>query len=381
MVEKRSAQTYRAQHIGEDVVAHFAPALFYQILNRGMTGTFNVLISGAVKPEANPAARESRKRASGNSRRLAGRCAETGTGILHLLAIRAMLKIIWGRTMHALNTSAAPAHLSRAQPDFAAIKAKQQATWASGDFSVIGTTLQLVGESLAEAIDIRAGERVLDVAAGNGNATLAAARRFARVTSTDYVPALLERGRERADAERADVVFKVADAEDLPFDDACFDVVLSTFGAMFTPDHTRPAREMLRVVRDGGRIGLANWTPEGSIGQLFKVIGAYVPPPAGMQSPALWGTEPQLVALSGCEAVDIRCERKLFNFRYRSSMHWIQVFRDFYGPTHRAFAALEPARQIELEGEIVHLLERMNVAGPSSLVVPSEYLEVVILKR
>ncbi|MFM0322011.1 class I SAM-dependent methyltransferase [Caballeronia glebae] len=283
--------------------------------------------------------------------------------------------------MHALNTSAVCGEQTEAQPDFAAIKARQQATWASGDFAVIGTTLQIVGEMLAEAIDVRAGERVLDVAAGNGNATLAAARRFAHVTSTDYVPALLEKGRARAQAEGLAVDFKVADAENLPFDDGSFDVVLSTYGAMFTPDHTRPASEMLRVAKRGGRIGMANWTPEGFIGQLFKIIGAYVPPPAGLQSPALWGTEPHLVALFGAEAADIRCIRKYFNMRYESSAHWLQVFRDFYGPVHRAFAALDPAKQADLEREITGLLERCNVAGASSLVVPSEYMEVVIVKR
>ena len=267
------------------------------------------------------------------------------------------------------------------QPDFAAIKAKQQATWASGDFAVIGTTLQIVGESLAEAVDVRAGEDVLDVAAGNGNATLAAARRFARVTSTDYVPALLEKGKARADAEGLDVSFQVADAENLPFPDASFDVVLSTYGAMFTPDHAKPATEMLRVARPGGRIGLANWTPEGFIGELFKVIGKYLPPPACLKSPALWGTEPHIVSLFGSQAADIRCVRRNFNFRYLSSAHWIQVFRDFYGPTHKAFAALDGARQGALERDIVELLERLNVAGPKSLVVPGEYLEVVVVKR
>jgi len=267
------------------------------------------------------------------------------------------------------------------QPDFAAIKAKQQATWASGDCAVIGTTLQIVGESLAEAVDVRAGDDVLDVAAGNGNATLAAARRFAHVTSTDYVPALLEKGKARADAEGLAVTFQVADAENLPFADASFDVVLSTYGAMFTPDHAKPAAEMLRVARPGGRIGLANWTPEGFIGELFKVIGKYLPPPAGLKSPALWGTEPHIVSLFGSQAADIRCVRKHFNFRYRSSTHWIQVFRDFYGPTHKAFAALDAARQGELERDITALLERLNVAGPKSLVVPGEYLEVVVVKR
>jgi ubiquinone/menaquinone biosynthesis C-methylase UbiE len=265
--------------------------------------------------------------------------------------------------------------------DFASLKQRQQATWASGDFAVIGTTLQIVGELLAESTDIRAGERVLDVAAGNGNATLAAARRFAQVVSTDYVPTLLEKGRMRAQAEGLTVEFQTADAEYLPFGAETFDVVLSTFGAMFTPQHERPAQEMLRVVRSGGRIGLTNWTPEGFIGQLFKVIGAYTPPPAGLKSPALWGTEPHIVELFGTRAADIRTTRRHFNFRYRSPSHWIQVFRDYYGPTHKAFAALDSVKQQALEADITTLLERLNVAGSQSLVVPGEYLEVVITKR
>ena len=282
--------------------------------------------------------------------------------------------------MQATHTSTVVRDPSPA-PDFATVKTKQQATWASGDFAVIGTTLQIVGETLAEAVDVRAGERVLDVAAGNGNATLAAARRFATVTSTDYVPSLLEKGAARAAAEGLEVAFQVADAEDLPFDDASFDVVLSTFGVMFTPDHTRSSSEMLRVLRGGGRIGMANWTPEGFIGQLFKVIGAYLPPPPGLTSPAAWGTEPHIAELFGSRAVDIRCTRKHFNFRYASSAHWLQIFRDFYGPTHKAFAALDVARQAMLERDIVALLQRLNIAGKSSLVVPGEYLEVVLVKR
>lgn len=266
-------------------------------------------------------------------------------------------------------------------PDYAAIKQRQQATWTSGDYAVIGVRLQIVGESLAEAADIRAGERVLDVAAGNGNVTLAAARRFAEVTSTDYVSALLDKGRARAAAEGLQVDFRTADAEELPFEDGSFDAALSTFGAMFTPDHKRPAGEMLRVVREGGRIGLANWTPEGFIGQLFKLIGAYVPPPAGLKSPALWGTEPHIVELFGAQSADIRSERKSYSFRFRSAAHWLQIFRDFYGPTHKAFAALDPAGQKALAKDITALLERCNTAGSASLVVPSEYLEVVITKR
>ena len=266
-------------------------------------------------------------------------------------------------------------------PDLAAIKQRQQATWASGDFAVIGTTLQIVGELLAEAADVRAGERVLDVAAGNGNATLAAARRFADVTSTDYVPALLERGRERAQAERLAVHFEVADAENLPFADASFDLALSTFGVMFAPDQPRAALEMLRVVRPGGRIGLANWTPEGMIGQLFKVVGAHVPPPAGLRPAALWGTEAHLAELFGPDISHMEATRRHFHFRYRSPQHWVQVFRDFYGPTHKAFAALDPAAQAAFERDLVALLERTNIAGPSSLVVPAEYLEVVLHKK
>ncbi|MFO1323862.1 MAG: class I SAM-dependent methyltransferase [Burkholderiales bacterium] len=266
-------------------------------------------------------------------------------------------------------------------PDLTAIKQRQQATWASGDFAVVGTTLQIVGESLAEAVDVRAGQSVLDVAAGNGNATLAAARRFADVTSTDYVPALLDKGRARAQAEGLDVHFQVADAEALPFADGSFDVVLSTFGVMFAPDHARSAREMMRVLRAGGRIGMANWTPEGFIGRLFKVIGAHLPPPAGLKSPAMWGTPAHLDALFGADAAQIRFERRHFNFRYRSAAHWLQVFRDFYGPTHKAFAALDANGALALARDITALLEELNVAGPESLVVPGEYLEIVVTKR
>lgn len=275
-------------------------------------------------------------------------------------------------------TSTQRAAPASATPDFAAIKQRQQATWSSGDFAIVGTTLQIVGETLAEAADVRSGERVLDVAAGNGNATLAAARRFAEVTSTDYVPHLLEKGRLRAEAEGLEVDFQVADAEALPFEAGQFDVVLSTFGVMFAPDHARAAGEMLRVVRPGGRIGMANWTPDGFIGQLFKVVGTHVPPPAGLQSPALWGTEAHLVALFGPRARDIRIERKLFPFRYRSAAHFIEVFRNFYGPTHKAFAALDAAGQASLERDITKLLHKFDLGAGRSLIAPGEYSEVVI---
>ena len=267
------------------------------------------------------------------------------------------------------------------QVDFGAIKQRQHATWASGNYAIVGTTLQIVGEHLAEAVDLRAGEEVLDVAAGNGNATLAAARRFARVTSTDYVPELLEKGAERARANGLEVRFQAADAEDLPFADHAFDVALSTFGVMFAPDQARAARELTRVVRGGGRIGLANWTPEGFIGDLFRLIASYVPPPAGVQSPMRWGTEPSIVELFGPDATDIRCERRRFNFRYQSAAHWIEVFRNFYGPTYKVYAALDPDRQASLTRDIGALLERQNIGGAHSLVVPSEYLEVVITRK
>ncbi|MCC4118737.1 methyltransferase domain-containing protein [Aromatoleum toluclasticum] len=276
---------------------------------------------------------------------------------------------------------AAPSATAAPQPDFAAIKNRQQTTWASGDYAVIGVMLQIVGESLAEAADLRAGERVLDVAAGNGNATLAAARRFADVTSTDYVPELLKKGAARARAEGLPVRFQVADVEALPFADGEFDVVLSTFGAMFAPDHQRTASELARVVRHGGRIGLAAWTPEGFIGELFRVVGAHVPAPAGLRPPTRWGDESALVEFFGHQAADIRCTRRMFNFRYRSPQHWIDVFRRYYGPTHKAFAALDEAGQARFQADLTRLLESRNVGGPDSLVVPGEYLEVVITRH
>ncbi len=262
---------------------------------------------------------------------------------------------------------------------FRAIKARQQATWASGDFAVIGATLQIVGELLNEAADVRAVHRVLDVAAGNGNATIAAARRFASVTSTDYVPALLERGRQRADAEGlANVTFQVADAEALPFPDASFDVVLSTFGVMFAPDHERAAAEMMRVCRPAGRIGLANWTPAGFVGQLLRLVARHVPPPPGVESPLLWGTDAHVRQLFP-SATKVEHTARSFAFRYRSPEHWVEVFRAFYGPTHTAFLALDAKGQAALEADLLALLRSQGLGG-EGLVVPGEYLETVITK-
>ena len=268
-----------------------------------------------------------------------------------------------------------------APTDLNALKTRQQAAWSSGDYAVIGTTLQLVGEQLAEACDLRWDERVLDVAAGNGNATLAAARRGAQVTSTDYVASLLDRGAERARAERLEVTFQAADAEALPFADASFDAVLSTFGVMFAPDHAKSASEMARVCRPGGRIGLANWTPEGFIGQVFKTLGRHLPPPAGVQPPSLWGVQAHLQSLFGDRAAKIAVTPRVFNFRYRSAAHFIEVFRTWYGPIHKAFAALPAAGAQALEADLAELINRLNRAGAGSLVVPSDYVEVVITRR
>jgi ubiquinone/menaquinone biosynthesis C-methylase UbiE len=265
-------------------------------------------------------------------------------------------------------------------PDYEVIKARQQATWAAGDFGRIGVTLQIVGEELCESASVRASDRVLDVAAGNGNASLAAARRFADVTSTDYVPALLEQGLRRAEADGLTIATKVADAENLPFGDGTFDVVLSTFGAMFTPDHRRTAGELLRVTKSGGRIGLANWTPDGFIGQLFREIGAFIPPPAGLASPAQWGMETRIRELFGPSARDIQVQTKQFVFNYRSAEHWIEFFRTYYGPVHKAFGALDAPKQQALHDAIAALLGRLNRGGPRALAVPSDYLEVVVTK-
>jgi ubiquinone/menaquinone biosynthesis C-methylase UbiE len=270
--------------------------------------------------------------------------------------------------------------LANSRPDLAAIKTRQKVTWASGDYGQIGVRLQIVGESLCEAVDLQATDQVLDVAAGNGNASLAAARHFAHVTSTDYVPELLEQGKRRAEADRLPVTFQVADAEALPFDDASFDVVLSAFGVMFAPDQERVARELLRVVVPGGRIGLANWTPDGFIGGLFKLMSTHVTPPAGLRSPMEWGSETRLVELFGPHVSGIETTRRMYTFRFRSAEHWIEVFRTYYGPTHKAFAALDEKGQQALHADLVRFIESWDRSTGAGLVIPSEYLEVVLTK-
>jgi ubiquinone/menaquinone biosynthesis C-methylase UbiE len=265
-------------------------------------------------------------------------------------------------------------------PDLTAVKARQQAAWSSGDYAVIGTTLQIVGEELCEALDIRSGQKVLDVAAGNGNASLAAARRWCDVIASDYVGALLDRAHERAGADRLNVEFREADAESLPFPDGSFDVVLSTFGVMFTPNQERAAAEMVRVCRRGGKIGLANWTPEGFIGQVFKTIGKHLPPPAGMKSPALWGTRARIAELFEPHASSIAATPRNFVFRYRSPEHWLEIFKMYYGPMLKAFAALDAAPQAAFERDLKTLIGQFNRSGDATMVVPSEYLEVVITR-
>ncbi len=265
--------------------------------------------------------------------------------------------------------------------DLGAIKAKQQAAWSSGDYALIGTTLQIVGEQLCETLDLRSGSKVLDVAAGNGNVSLAAARRFCDVTSTDYVPALLERGRARAAAEGLRIGFREADAEALPFADGSFDVVVSTFGVMFAPDQERAAAEMLRVCKRGGKIGLANWTPEGFIGEMFKVVGKHVAPPAGVKPPPLWGSPSRLAELFDSEKASVGWSKRAFNFRYRSPAHWVEVFRTWYGPVLKAFGTLNEAGQAALESDLLALAGQLNRASDGTMAVASEYLDVVVTRR
>jgi SAM-dependent methyltransferase len=265
-------------------------------------------------------------------------------------------------------------------PDFGAIKAKQQATWSTGDYAVIGTTLQIVGETLCDRVEVSPADRVLDVACGNGNAALAAARRYATVTGIDYVPALLERARARAAADGLALELREADAEALPFEDGGFDVVLSIFGVMFAPDQRRAARELARVCRPGGRIGLASWTPDGFIGKVFKVMGKHVPPPPGLRPPSAWGAEDRLLELFDGEAREIRTSERDYVFRYRSPAHWVEVFRTWYGPIHRAFATLGPDAGAALERDLLAVLEEANVATNGTLAAPSSYLEAVVVR-
>ncbi len=277
-------------------------------------------------------------------------------------------------------TSSTTTQTTPATPSLEAVKTKQQGAWASGNYAIVGTTLQIVGEQLCETIDLRSGSKVLDVAAGNGNATLAAARRFCDVTSTDYVDTLLEKGAARAEADGLTINFQAADAENLPFADNTYDVVMSTFGVMFTPNQAKAASELIRVVKPGGTIALANWTPESFIGQLFKTIGKYIPPAPGVSSPALWGTQARLEEFYANDASKIELHNRSFNFRYQSPDHFMHIFRTYYGPTHKAFLALDEDGQAGLDADIRALIDQFNVATDGTMVAPGAYVDAVITK-
>ncbi len=262
--------------------------------------------------------------------------------------------------------------------NYDAIKAKQQIAWGSGDYARVGVTLQITGESLCEAMDMRSGESVLDVAAGNGNATLAAARRFCKVISTDYVQTLLDHSKSRAAAEGLSVEYQIADAESLPFEENTFSNVVSTFGVMFSPNQTQASNELMRVCRPGGKIGLACWTPDGFIGQIFKILGGFITPPAGLKSPALWGTEDFVQSNFGDAAHVINNTSKDFVFRYHSPEHWLDIFGTYYGPLVKAFEALDQEKSELLKKEILKLIDSVNIANDGTMVVPSRYLETIV---
>ncbi len=266
-------------------------------------------------------------------------------------------------------------------PNLAEIKERQQKAWSSGDYTMFGAAFLIISELLCEAVDLRSGQKVLDVATGSGNTALAAARRFCEVTGIDYVPALLERGRERAAAERLEVVFEEGDTENIPFPDASFDAVLSTVGAMFAPDQEKAAGELLRVCRPGGRIGLANWTPDSFTVAMNDVFARYLPPPPGLKPPARWGTEEGLRELLGGGTKGIRTVRRSFVFRYRSVRHYLEMLQTHLGPTREAFRRLDPAQREGLEGDLADLIGRFNRSGDATMVVPGDYLEVVAVRR
>ncbi len=266
-------------------------------------------------------------------------------------------------------------------PDLAAIKQRQQATWASGDYHMIGTQILLAAEQLIESLDVHSTDRVLDVATGSGNAALAAARPSCEVVGIDYVPSLLERARERAIAEGVQAQFEDGDAEAIPFEDDSFDVVTSVFGSMFAPNQEAAASELARVTRPGGKIGLVTHTPEGYIGNVFKVIGKHVPPPAGLRSPIQWGTEERLRELFGDAIAELRLEKRHMTFRYRSPQTWVDYWRRYYGPTLKAFEAVGEEGRPALEADLLENIARFNRADDGTMVVPSEYLETVIVTR
>jgi SAM-dependent methyltransferase len=266
-------------------------------------------------------------------------------------------------------------------PDLLTIKGRQQKAWSAGDYGKVGVTLLIMGELLVEAADLQPGQRVLDVASGNGNASLAAARRFCDVTALDYVPMLLDEGRKRAEAEGLPIDFVEGDAEDLPFEDASFDVALSTLGVMFAPDQERAASELLRVVKPGGTIGMANWVPDGYVGDLFRTMGKYVPPPAGLKPPFRWGTEEGLDELLGESVASLQTRRRSFVWRFRSARHHLEFMLEFYGPLNKALGTLDEEQRQAFERDLISLVERHNRSDDGTAIWPADYLEVVATRR
>ncbi len=266
-------------------------------------------------------------------------------------------------------------------PDLPTIKGRQQKAWSTGDYGKVGVTLLIMGEQLAEAVDLKPGHRVLDIASGNGNAALAAARRFGEVTALDYVPMLLDEGRKRAEAEGLPIDFVEGDAENLPFEDGSFDVVLSTLGIMFAPDQQKAAEELLRVVRPGGTIGLASWAPDSYVGDLFRTIGKYVPPPAGLKPPFRWGTEEGLGELLGGGVASLQTNRRSLVWRFRSARHHVEFMLEYYGPLNRVFGTLDEEQQKAFEDDLISLVERYNRSQDGTAVLRADYLEVVATRR
>ena len=265
-------------------------------------------------------------------------------------------------------------------PDFSAIKAQQLKTWSTGDFAMIAWNTVYPGEMLCEAVELRAGQKVLDVATGSGNAALSAARRGCEATGIDYVPALIDRARERAVAERVPARFEVGDCEEIPFPDNTFDAVLSVYGSMFAPDTEKAAQELVRVCKPGGKIGMSNWTPDGFWGQAFGLVGKYLPPPAGVRPPSEWGTEHRLRELFGKSTSLMKIDRRSALFRYHDSKHWIRVFSTYFGPIMRVLDTLQDPKRAEFLKELDATLNRFNRSGDSTLMVSADYLEVVIKK-
>jgi len=263
-------------------------------------------------------------------------------------------------------------------PDFKAVTQVQQQTWSKGDFAMVANIVYNASETLAEALDIVPDERVLDVACGSGNGAISAARRsWGGTVGADYVPSLLERGRERAAAERLEVEFVEADAQDLPFEEGSFDVAMSIFGAMFAPDQEKAAAELLRVVRPGGRIGMANWTPGGSVGTMFKTISKHAPPPPGLDSPLLWGTEERVRELFGDGIANLHTETRISRQPFRSPDHYIEFFRTYFGPTQMAYERVGSEGEAALTEDLRTFLEAANTAGDRAMVLEAEYLEVI----